>query len=133
MKKLVGSDIGKYQFSPGDRAVSFVGLPPLALEQVLTVFNATDGTMVYSFASPALGGSLAGNVLTLTYNTSGMSSSDRLLIYVDLPDSVSIPTVQAETLTQILAELRVHSLLLSQGFNSTEDLDALRASLLNQR
>lgn len=137
MKTLIGSGRGTYLFEPASKTITFSGLPSIALEQVLTVFNATTGTMIYSFASSALTGSLAGAVLTMAYDTSAMTTLDRLLIYVDLPDSASIPTVngatQAETLALILAELQVHTLLMAQAFNSPDDPEKLRASLLNLR
>ena len=39
--------------------------------------------MIYNFANPALGGSVSGNVVTLDYNTTSMSSSDSLQIFYE--------------------------------------------------
>lgn len=92
MKKLIGSDIGQYVFNPASKTITFLGLPAIVLEQVLTVFNVTAGAIIYSPISATTNGTMSGNVLTLTFNTASQSTSDRLLIYVDLPGTAGSTT-----------------------------------------
>lgn len=60
-----------------------------ALNELLLITNVTDNIVIYNFADTSKGGSLsydsAANetTITLTYNTTGMSDTDKLQIYVD--------------------------------------------------
>lgn len=54
-----------------------------SLESVLLITNVTDNEIIYNFSDPTLGGTLAGTVLTLTYDTTSMSDTDNLQIFVD--------------------------------------------------
>lgn len=85
MKKLIGHDIGNWIFSPSTGKITFTGVS-LSLEQILVITNTTSNTIIYNFANSGFGGTLAANVLTLAYNTSAMSASDSLQIWVDIPD-----------------------------------------------
>jgi hypothetical protein len=89
MKKLIGSDFGSYTFNPATRQITLTtGLTSyLTQEQVLLITNVTDGILIYSFADTSIGGTIASDVITLTYDTSSMSSSDRLQIYIDVIDN----------------------------------------------
>lgn len=67
-------------------AAKTIGLPQAyALEQLLLITNVTTGTIIFNFSDPALGGSISGTTLTLDYDTTGMSSTDKLQIFVDTP------------------------------------------------
>ena len=79
MKTLVTN----YTFSAAARQITFTDYPSLKHDQILLITNVTDNIIIYNFANPAAGGTLAGNVLTLTYNTAAMSNSDRLQIFID--------------------------------------------------
>ena len=81
MKKL----IHHYTFSASARTVTLTDYVTLVQEGMLVITNVTTGTMIFNFASPALGGTVAGNVLTLTHDTSAMSNSDVLQIWYDDP------------------------------------------------
>jgi len=85
MKTLIGHDAGSYTFDPTAGTVTLSGLPALTLEQVLLITDVTAGVPLYSFADPALTGTLSGDVLTLATATSGLAPSDALQIWVDLP------------------------------------------------
>lgn len=91
MKRLVGSDIGTCAFDPVARTITFSGLPAITLANVLVITNVTAGSMLYNFADPALGGSLAGGVLTLDLDTSAQSATDVLQAWVDLPANPDDP------------------------------------------
>ena len=87
MKRLLGTDIsGSYTFNPAEKTVTFSGLSyTLTLANILLITNVTANTIIYNFADPATGEtSFNNNVLTLTYNTASMNSTDVLQIYLDL-------------------------------------------------
>ena len=88
MKKLLGTDaVGSYTFTPAANTITLSGLAQtMALENFLLITNTTANTIIYNFADSTTGAvSFNNNILTLDYNTSAMSSTDRLQIYVDLP------------------------------------------------
>lgn len=89
MKQLVGIDQGSFVFDKDLRTITFSGID-IEQEQILLITNTTDQILIYSFADPNIGGILAGSVLTLDYDTTSMSNTDRLQIYVDLPDTVQL-------------------------------------------
>jgi hypothetical protein len=75
--------LDNYTFNPAAKTVTFTDYASLDLSDVILITNVTDGTIIFNFASPNLVGSVAANVLTLNYNTSAMSSTDKLAIYLD--------------------------------------------------
>jgi len=85
MKKLVGSDIGSYGFDPVNKLVTFNNCGNISLSNILLITNVTAHTIIYNFADSNTTGTLAGNVLTLAYNTTAMGANDVLQIYLDLP------------------------------------------------
>jgi len=87
MKKLLGTDLtGSYTFNPAANTITFSGLrQDISLENILLITNTTANTIIYNFADSTTGAvSFNNNVLTLDYNTSGMASTDKLQIYVDV-------------------------------------------------
>jgi hypothetical protein len=91
MKQLLGKDNnGKYYFNPASKTITFFDIV-FTQEQLLTITNTTDGTLIYVFADNTLGGTLDQGILTLTYNTTSMSDTDKLQIYIDVPSSTSYP------------------------------------------
>jgi hypothetical protein len=88
MKKLLGTDLaGSYAFNPGAKTITFAGLgQSIDLQNILLITNTTANTIIYNFADSTSGAvSFTNNVLTLDYNTTSMSSTDKLQIYVDVP------------------------------------------------
>ena len=82
MKKLIEN----YTFDKTAKTVTFTDYSaanPISLENILLVTNVTDNVIIYNFADPAFGGTVADNVLTLTFNTAAMSNSDKLQIFYD--------------------------------------------------
>jgi len=73
-----------YNFNASEGKVTFNTTEVVRLENVLLVTNVTDNIIIYNFADPILGGTISNNVLTLTYNTTLMSNTDSLQIYLDL-------------------------------------------------
>lgn len=83
-KKLITS----YTFTPGVSTVGTVTIPgTYTLEKFLLITNVTDNIIIYEFDVNSLGGTVStggGNTtLALTYDTSAMSSGDRLQIFVE--------------------------------------------------
>ncbi len=96
MKYLVKNCV----FDAAARAVTFP--VPITLDRLLLITNTTRNRIIYNFADPLAGGVMAGNVLTLAADTTGMQDSDALQVYAD--DGVS----QEDALAQIsdsIAEL----------------------------
>jgi hypothetical protein len=84
MKKIISN----YTFNPTERTITFNDYDSIDLERVLLITNVTRNEVIYSFADPAKGGSVSGNVLTLNFDTTGMSSTDKLQIWyedIELP------------------------------------------------
>lgn len=81
MKTLINT----YAFDKAAKQVTFSGITP-ALERLLLITDTTNNTIIYNFADSTKGGTMAGNVLTLTYNTNTASfnNTDKLQIYYDI-------------------------------------------------
>ena len=84
-KKLVRFEVGDYGFDPVANTITLKNMDRLSLAQLSLIVNATDGIMLYCPIKPTLGASITNNVITLDCNTAGMSSTDDLQIYVDVP------------------------------------------------
>lgn len=54
-----------------------------SLEAIQLITNVTDNVIIYNFADATKGGTLSGTTLTLTYDTTSMSHTDKLQIFVD--------------------------------------------------
>lgn len=89
MKQLIGHDVGTYAFNAAAKTVTFAGVT-LTLEQILLVVDSTQGIIIFSTGSNTLGGSYAGGVLTLDFDTTGFSNADSLQIYVDVPVDLAL-------------------------------------------
>ena len=72
-----------YSFNAATQQITFNTDSIISLEQLLVITNVTDNVIVYNFADPTKGGTISNNVLTLTFNTTAMSSSDKLQIFLD--------------------------------------------------
>ena len=93
--------LDNYTFNPVAKTVTFTDYASLDLSDVILITNVTDGTIIFNFASPNLVGSVAANVLTLNYDTSAMSSTDRLAIYLD--DSYTPASAEALVLLILIS------------------------------
>ena len=79
MKILVQQ--GDYTFTAAAKTVSLDNYVSIDIENVLLITNLVDNIIIYNFADPTKGGTVAGNVLTLTYDTTAMSDTDQLQIH----------------------------------------------------
>jgi hypothetical protein len=75
--------ISNYTFDASAQTIAFNDYTEILLERILLIVNVTDNIIIYNFADPLKGGSVSGNDLTLTYDTSLMSDTDDILIYYD--------------------------------------------------
>lgn len=103
MKVLVSN----YTFDKTAKTVTFTDYagPGISLDRIFIISNVTfggSGTLIYNFADSAMTGTVIGNVLTLTFNTTAMSNTDKLLIIYDDP----AVTTQAVTGPLTDAQLR---------------------------
>lgn len=124
--------ITNYVFDKSAKTVTFTDYTTIRLDSLLLITNVTDGVIVYNFASPTLGGTVSGNVLTLTYDTSSMSDSDKLQIFYDdssiQPANTTNQTELAElteTLQELVSRLNVIASMANSG------VPALRAMLMS--
>ena len=93
MKYRIG-DYGNYIFDASAKTITFSDLKAgsnynMKLSDILMITNVTDNVIIYRFEEQGKGGSLSGtnnSTLTLDYDTTSMSDTDELLIYVDTPD-----------------------------------------------
>tara|TARA_R110000782_G_scaffold120847_1_gene211874 strand:+ start:207 stop:620 length:414 start_codon:yes stop_codon:yes gene_type:complete len=83
-KVLVGNE-GGYTFDASLKTITLTDLPTLTIEQILLVTNVTDGEVIYQFNDILRGGTIAANVITLTFDTTAMADSDDLQIWIDYP------------------------------------------------
>lgn len=79
MKKIISN----YSFNAADKKITFSDYSTISLENILLITNVTDNQIIYNFADPAFGGTVAANVLTLTFNTTVMSNADKIQIFYD--------------------------------------------------
>jgi hypothetical protein len=82
---------GDYSFNAAAKQVTFSSYVNIEIENVLLITNLVDGEIIYNFNDVTRGGTVATNVLTLTYDTTLMSNSDELQIwYWDVTATQSI-------------------------------------------
>ncbi len=103
-KKLIRT----YTFTPSTSTVAISGY--VTLSNLLLIVNTTDNIIIYNFADPNQISTITYNnvtnvsTITLGYNTSAMSSSDKLMIYID---DVSNYVRPEETFTDPVDKQRV--------------------------
>lgn len=100
MKTLVTT----YTFDASAKTIAFGGYVTINLERVLLIVNATDNVIIYNFADATKGGTVATNVLTLTYDTAAMDDTDKLLIYYD--DITATQAISASVLEARIGEIQ---------------------------
>lgn len=110
-----------YTFNKSSKTVTFTDYTTIRLDSILLITNVTDNIIVYNFADPLLGGTVSGNVLTLTYDTSAMDDTDKLQIFYDdgdiQPANSELQTT-LNSLTETLQELTGRLTVLASMANS---------------
>lgn len=72
-----------YTFSAASKQVTFNTASTISLSQLLIITNVTTNQIIYNFADPNAGGTVTNNVLTLDYDTTSMSDTDTLQVFLD--------------------------------------------------
>lgn len=80
--KTILSDL-YYTFDPQNRRIIFNTIYPKQQDIVLiTNLSDTTNRIIYNFACPGESGTFANNILSLVFDTTSMSSSDKLMIII---------------------------------------------------
>ena len=79
MKKLVSN----YSFNAATKQITLSDYTSVDLESLLLITNVTDNIIIYNFAGQGKGATISGNILTLDFDTTSMSNTDSLQIFVD--------------------------------------------------
>jgi hypothetical protein len=98
MKRILTNVI----FDKTAKTVTFTELTTIELARILAIVDTTNNTIIFNCADATLGGTVATNVLTLTYNTNTVTfaNTDKLQVTYDVPKYSD-----RRTLTQTLASL----------------------------
>lgn len=75
--------VPNYTFNKTAKTVTFTDYGSITLDRVVLITNVTRNIIIYNFADPLKGGTVATNVLTLTFDTSAQADADKLLIYYE--------------------------------------------------
>ena len=86
-----------YAFNATAKTITFNTTEAVSLSRVLIITNVNTNVIIYNFANPLQGGTILNNVLTLDFDTSSMSSSDPLQIFLDLYGTPSTETTSVAT------------------------------------
>lgn len=116
------TQIKNYTFNSSTKQISFTDYTTIRLDSILLITNVTDNIIIYNFANQSLGGTVLGNVLTLTYNTISMDSGDSLQIFYEGENTLATD--------QSILDLKEVTNTLATN-ESILDLNALTTSLLS--
>ena len=72
-----------YTFSATTKEITFNTTSIISLSQLLLITNVTTNQIIYNFADPSTGGTIVNNVLTLDFDSTSMSNTDSLQIFLD--------------------------------------------------
>ena len=128
MKKILSTT---YTFTPGASTVGTVdlsGITNFDIKKLYAILNTTRDQMIYAIAQTGLGYSaVSGSVITLEFNTTGMSGSDSLSVlyeaadgYIEDFDAVTIGNARnkfRDGFVQAWPDLTVWDLSLGSGNN----------------
>jgi hypothetical protein len=87
--------VKNYTFSKVNRTITFLDYGSIDLSGIMMIVNVTANKIIYSYINPSLGGTVAGNVLTLKCLTSTMTDADELHILYE--DGIQEPTIKEIT------------------------------------
>ena len=119
------TQIKNYTFNKTAKQVTFTDYVTIDLDSILLVTNVTDNVIVYNFADPLKGGTVATNVLTLIYDTGTMDNADKLQIFYEDETVVAAQEATIQDLYNQMALLLDH---LEYG-NITDKTKTLRVQL----
>lgn len=117
MKKLITN----YTFAPGAAGlgtITFNDFTSISIKNVLLITNVTDNILIYNFASPAHGGTVTSNVLTLKYNTESMSNTDDLQIFYDVETDAPKNATTTAYAASLVVKASAGTLYTITGYNA---------------
>ena len=119
MKKLVSN----YSFNAAAKQITLPDYTSIDLESLLLITNVTDNVIIYNFAGQGKGATVTGNVLTLDFDTTTMSNTDELQIFLD--DGLS-PAANAtiEELTKTLEDNNFFLRRILQALTPVANMDS---------
>lgn len=100
-----------YTFNPVNKQIIFNTIESLSVHNILLVTNVTDNVTIYLFNNNNLGGTLSNNILTLNYDTTSMSSSDELQIFIDIGGSPASEATLEQLVEQTILLKRLAKIL----------------------
>jgi hypothetical protein len=80
MKKRLASG---YTFDASAKTLIHADFSDIGLDGIQVITNVTDNIIIYNFADPTKGGTLATDTLTLTFDTTSMDDTDELMILIE--------------------------------------------------
>jgi hypothetical protein len=127
-----------YSFNAAAKTVTFNTTDVLTLEQLLIITNVTTNKIIYNFADPNSGGTIVNNVLTLDFNTTSMSSSDKLQIFIDniltpaSDETLQLVNEQTELMRRMVKLMEPSANQNSAGYQRVE-VTSIVPAVLNQQ
>jgi hypothetical protein len=128
--------ITTYTFDASAKTVDFSGYSNFDEQRLQAIVNITRGAVIYA---PGLSGkgltSIAGDVLTLEYDTTAHADADKLMpIYIEAPTSTGLATsAKQDTIISHLADLKLYTDTLEALITSTngyvDNLESLITTL----
>ncbi len=103
MKKLITN----YNFDASEKKITFSDYTSIDQEGLLLITNVKTNQIIYNFADANAGGTVSGNQLTLTYNTTSMLDTDPLQIYYDDANVSPATQLTLESLEDMIDYLKV--------------------------
>ena len=116
MKQLVGSDIGSYTFDPSTRQITLLNIISINTSNVLVITNIDKKETLYNFADDINYISINNNTITLSNHCTGMSSTDKLQIWLDL----NIPHPNQDVLYLINRLVKICEPIMTQDTNQRQ-------------
>ena len=115
--------VNNYQFDAAAKTVKLTDYEVIRLDSVLLITNVTKNIIIYNFASPKKGGTVFGNIVSLFYDTTKMSSTDKLQIYYEdeqtgmgaTLDQQLVLNELIETLQELSSRLNVFASMAQSG------------------
>ena len=127
-------------FNPATRTLDFSAWPNFDIDELYAVINITRNTPIYVPGTTKYGYSTAsGSVLTLLFDTTSHSTSDKISVYYDTKAGPENNFAQeqggnlqsmTELMEKVLNELMVMNTVLATGLNiKNDDVDAIREDI----
>lgn len=133
MKQQLGVDIaGSYSFNKVAKTITFSGLSAtIDVSNILVINDATANTLIYNFADPSLGAaSFSNNVLTLDLdtNTASFNDTDKLQIWLDVPQQTELVTKDRNSADSIITRI-LHLLSAPLGYDKSLNRQRVTAAV----